>query len=444
MLLQMFFGLHKKFQESLDGNVALFSAIFAPLLLGTAAVGIDYTIFNNQRSALQQAADVAALASVKELGLSGSNRNVVEQVGISYAQAAFQPGDQVSGGAGTFLVDVQPQMDERQVTVNLSYEWSPFFAHLLDQRVTPIRVTSSARLAGKSLTCVIGLMQPQRLAKSSIHLDDKAVVEADNCAVYSNSTSRYGLRADSVSSMTASTICSAGGVLEFGFGRSANFQPKPITDCPKIEDPLSSRNPPAYGSCDFTNLKVSTSQTLKPGVYCGGLEVSGSPEIKLNPGVYVIKDGPLIVRDRASFFGADVTFFLTGDGSIFEFQSDTSIDLSASETGSTAGLLFYEDRNVNYSFDFNPFLLRYLPSDVRMHKISSNDARNLLGTLYLSRSILLIDAEAPVADSSAYTAIITGRLWLREGPTLTLNADLTDTKVPVPDGLVGTEPVLSK
>jgi len=125
-------------------------------------------------------------------------------------------------------------------------------------------------------------------------------------------------------------------------------------------------------------------------------------------------------------------------------QRDTKIDLAAAETGTTAGILFFEDRNVPHSFDFDPFKLNDIPDDVRVHKISSNNARNLLGTIYLSKSILLINSDAPVADNSAYTAIITGRLWLREGPTLTLNADYTDTKVPVPDGLISKRPRLYK
>ncbi|MEM9279335.1 MAG: hypothetical protein AAGA76_12240, partial [Pseudomonadota bacterium] len=389
-------------------------------------------------------ADVAALASVKELGLSGTNETIVKEVGASYAKSAFQQEDEISGGTGIFTVDVQPDKQDRTVVVALSYEWKPFLAHIFDYRVTPIKVSATAGLAGRSLTCIVGLMQPERLAKSSIHLDDKSVVKADECAVYSNSVSRFGLRADNASAMSASTICSAGGVLEFGFGSTANFQPKPITDCPQIQDPLVARKAPNVGACDFTNLQISTDQKLDPGVYCGGLLVSGNASVTLNPGLYTMKDGPLVVDDTASFIGSKVSFFLTGDDSVFDFRAGTSIDLAASETGAMAGLLFFEDRNVSYSFDFNPFFLKYLPSDVRLHKISSNDARNLLGTLYLSRSILLVDADAPVADTSAYTAIITGRLWLREGPTLTLNANLTDTKVPVPDGLIGTDPVLTK
>lgn len=81
---------------------------------------------------------------------------------------------------------------------------------------------------------------------------------------------------------------------------------------------------------------------------------------------------------------------------------------------------------------------------VRIHKISSNSVRNLLGTLYLKNSILLINANAPVADKSAYTVLIVGRLCLQKGPALYLNADYTDTEVPVSGGLIGRQPVLIK
>ncbi len=435
----------KRFLGETAGNVAMITALVAPVLLGAAALSVDYAVVNNQRSALQQAADVAALASVKELSLSGASEALIQQVGTSYAITAFPDGQAISNGSEVLSVNVEPSRADQQVTVNLSYKWHPFLAHVFDYKVNPIVVSATAGLAGDSLTCIIGLMQPQpgrKAPKSSIHLDNNSVVSADGCAVFSNSTSRYGLRADDASQMSASTICSAGGVFQPGGGSTYKFTPEPLTDCPKIDDPLASRQKPNVGSCDFTNLEISTDEALRPGVYCGGITMNGNADVKLEPGVYTMKDGPLVVADTVSLSGTGITFFLTGADSVFDFQVDTSIDLSAAEVGSTAGLLFFEDRSVPYSFSFDPYDLNNIPADVRIHKISSNDARNLLGTIYLPRSILLVDAEAPVADASAYTAIITGRLWLREGPILTLNADLTDTTVPVPDGLISVEPRL--
>ncbi|MCP5073779.1 MAG: hypothetical protein GY947_10860, partial [Rhodobacteraceae bacterium] len=48
---------------------------------------------------------------------------------------------------------------------------------------------------------------------------------------------------------------------------------------------------------------------------------------------------------------------------------------------------------------------------------------------------LYIDADAPIADKSAYTAIIASRLELFAGPHLVLNTDYSATDVPVPEGV---------
>lgn len=68
--------------------------------------------------------------------------------------------------------------------------------------------------------------------------------------------------------------------------------------------------------------------------------------------------------------------------------------------------------------------------------------RNLLGANYLAKSIMMIDAQAPVADRSAYTAIVVGRMWLGDGPTLVVKSDYAATDLPVPAGLGGTQTTL--
>lgn len=434
--------MFNRFLSDNSGSFVVILAILAPIVLGTIGLTLDYVLFFDQKHKLQEAADAAALASVRELSLAGAAKaksNQVQEIATSYALSAYFDDPNDPANAKILTVAAVPDLDTAEVNVDLTYRWAPMFAHFFDRKVTPIVVSAKAKLAGDTLTCVVGLMPPQTQAKSSIHMDNSSVLRADNCAVYSNSTSKYGLRADRRASMTAQSICTAGGVITFG---RADFSPEPITDCPKIEDPLLSRPKPSYNGCSHADLIVSTSRELKPGVYCGGLKINQGAEVTFQPGLYVIKDGPLLVKGSSSIYGKGVSFFLTGDNSVFDFGRNTTIDISAMETGSMAGLLFYEDRSVPHSFEFDPFDLANLPAAVRLHKISSNNARNLLGTIYLSKSILLVNANAPVADASAYTAIITGRLWLTRGPTLTLNADYTDTKVPVPNGIMGTEPIL--
>ena len=433
----MMFRKLRSLLADVGGNFAITIAVAAPAVVGVAGLAVDYTTLFNHRKSLQEVADGAALAATRELMIAGTGKSQVQSIAESFAEAHLP--DLSADGS----LEVTTKVDEKtnKVTVDLAYTWYPMFAHLLDKSATPIRSEAVAKLAGSGLTCVIGMMEPQLLAKASIHLDHKAKIVADGCSVHSNSKDHFGLRVDSSASISAASVCSAGGYLK---SPKAEISPAPLSDCPKIQDPLLQRMPPVVKDCRAEDLVIEENTTLKPGTYCGGITIRGNARVTLDEGVFVIKDGPLIVTDSASLTGDNASFFLTGKGSIFEFHPDTTIDLSAMETGGLAGLLFYEDRDVPHSFKFNPILPALTPKDVRIHKISSNNARNLIGTLYLKNSVLLINAEAPVADASAYTALVVGRLWLQEGPTLHLNADYTETEVPVPGGLIGSAPVLIK
>lgn len=426
------------------GSIAPIMAMMMPVVLGAGGLTMDYAFMRMQSSALQDAADTAALAATQELSVALKGASYLESVVKSYAFSAFPENKD--------LTVTSSIIGSNTVAVTLSLEWSPFFAQYFGADVTPIVAKAKATLVASDKICVLGLM-PNVLA--GVHLDNKSKLMAKTCGVYSNSTSVAAIRTDGKATGTASTFCASGGYKSYG---QASLYPTPQVDCPVIRDPLANRAKPAIGSCNWNNLVISASKTLSPGTYCGGIQITGTAKVKLNPGVYIIKDGPLLVHDAASFYGKNAGFFLTGPNSIFEFAAGTHIDLAAPETGVLAGLLFYEDQNVDYTFDFNPFALEgttkaekstsdnriltqmygdEIPEELRLHKISSNDANELLGTIYLSKSVLLVDANAAVADESAYTALVVGRLWLREGPTLVLNTDYSVTNVPVPAGLAG-------
>jgi len=72
---------------------------------------------------------------------------------------------------------------------------------------------------------------------------------------------------------------------------------------------------------------------------------------------------------------------------------------------------------------------------MRTYRIISNNARTMLGTIYLPAGRLVIDADKPVGDQSAYTVVVAQQVNLYEGPNLYLNANYDATSVPVPKGV---------
>ena len=80
------------------GNIATVSAMILPLLLGAGAYATDYAIMYHQKSALQEAADAAALASVKELGLVGADEDLISAVANSYVHSIFDKSSTINNG----------------------------------------------------------------------------------------------------------------------------------------------------------------------------------------------------------------------------------------------------------------------------------------------------------------------------------------------------------
>ena len=111
-----------------------------------------------------------------------------------------------------------------------------------------------------------------------------------------------------------------------------------------LQDPLAGHPVPDSSACGYTDKVVKGGmQLLRPGVYCGGLRITDGAEVALSRGIYIIKDGPLIVDKGATMAGMDVAIYLKGAGANLTFDTDSTIALSAPKDGELAGFLIYDD-----------------------------------------------------------------------------------------------------
>ncbi len=370
---------------------------------------VDYMSLSNQKQSLQRVADHAALAAAQELIVFAGSDERVDAVAKRFVDSGY------STTGHTTTAEILE--GGRAVQVTIEADPRTFFPSIVSDGVTKIKAESVAEVSGGGFVCMIGL-DPDSVA--TLNMMNRARLTAESCAVYSNSVSTKSLWLHDLARVRADIICVAGGVQG---AEDAFLTSKPTEDCPPIADPLRDRPNPAVGNlsaCDYTNFMVppNKTRTLKPGIYCGGLSVYG--EARLDPGVYVMKKGQLMVTGGGSLEGENVGFFLTGAASTILFGFDSHISLTAPRTGDMAGLLFFEDRDTAFS---------------TYHRITSRDARNLVGTMYLPKSKLLIDADNPVADRSDYTVIIAREFELRSGPELVLNTDYESSPIPVPEGV---------
>ncbi len=461
------------------GGVAFFVAILFPIVMGSVGAGVDYATWLVRKQQLQAIADATALAVVSDMQVAGFDRGRAQAVAES--QVRSLAADKLGGDPIAVTTEpvtrkpaanpddpftAAPANDRDQpptgVTVTLSQRKRAIMTKFVTPYLTDIAVQATAEIVGTSRVCVVSL---DGSSGEAIGLRDNARISASNCSVYAMSTSGAGIDARGDSQLAALKSCVVGGYA----GPSQRYQPVPITGCPAIKDPLAGRAAPAVGGCTYTGTVVGQGSTvLNPGTYCRGLILTSGADVKLNPGIYIIKDGPLVVGTdmlvpghpehghapclcyhqgvpqyvksqmhcpsgpsslpAASLSGDGVGFYFTGtvqaeyDGVSrpLQFMPRSNVSLSAPTDGPMAGLLFFEDRGAPAG---RPF------------EVMSDNARRLVGTIYMPLGTFLVSANQVVADRSEYTAIVARKVALSQAPRLVVNANYNATKVPVPQGL---------
>ncbi|MCJ2108347.1 pilus assembly protein TadG-related protein [Methylobacterium sp. E-041] len=436
------------------GGVAIIFGLSATLLLGLVGGGVDYARLSYRRTQLQSAVDAGTLAGGNTLKLASSTVESVQGVTEQTVRdSAHLLPDRPFTLTVTVAKDKTSVFARAEETVRLA------FGAFLGIRTTVVAVQARANVVGKMRLCMLTLDQS---APGAFNLQTRAEVTADGCSLYSNSSNVKGMFGGDSAMAKAQTICSAGGYS----GARANFAPPPQTGCPTLGDPLKDRSLPVPGSCmpipasanskgDTSKNLVDQSVTLDPGTYCGGLHITKKANVTLRSGIYVMKDGPLVVDQKGSLTGTDVGLFFAGDQAGLLFDKKSTISLAAPTTGIMAGLLMAEDRTVSSPVDPTTAIISFvgallsplspapsptpqplgLTRPLRTYRIISDDARTMLGTIYLPVGRLVIDADKPVADQSAYTVIVAAQVNLYEGPNLYLNANYDATSVPVPKGV---------
>ncbi|RYF50528.1 MAG: hypothetical protein EOO38_05440, partial [Cytophagaceae bacterium] len=421
------------------GGVLVLVALLFPILTGLSAAAIDYASLVKRRTELQRAADSASIAGVNQFKLANADDAAAIRTAEAMARAQSQ-----SSAHSTSSIKAQVLANHTSVRVTVSEQIPLSFGKILNIPTVEVNVASTAKLSGTTRLCLLAL-DPS--SSGAFHLESAARITAGDCSIYSNSNSTSGIQAENAAVATALTICSAGGYS----GSRANFTPPPATNCPALRDPLADRVGPPVGSCvnlsNYTNPKkgegdpdnpkyganvVSGSVTLDPGTYCGGLHLTKKAQVTLRAGVYIMKDGPLVVDKKASMTGTNVGFYFAGSSPGLLFDQDSVISLTAPKEGTMSGLLFFEDRNVANALSlpsppsgktpvpllkavFNVLLPGQKTPTLREYRIISDDARNLLGTIYLPVGRLIIDSKRTIADQSAYTVIVARLINLYDG-----------------------------
>lgn len=417
----------RSFAKSSSGTIMPIAAVALPAVLLLTGATLEFGMRSRVESQLQVAADAAALAAVRELSVSSiADLSRIASVARSVVQAQLA----LPAGDTSIVVEAAPTAQKGGVTVRVAQTGAGAVGLFGADRT--VAATATARRMGAGKLCVLALSVRHERFPQAINIEDRSFLSAPDCGVFSNSESKHGVAVERGAVLKAALICSAGGFLTSGKNSTVGLHGERRTDCPIVEDPLKDRPQPIAGECAHRDargqpakLVIAESRELPAGTYCKGIDIIGRDTVvTLRPkggnDVIIVKDGPLRVGGSAKLIGRGVGFAFTGENARFEFTGQSTIELYAPTSGPLAGILFFGDRKAEEFLEY---------------KITSDNARTLVGTIYLPRGTFTVDAKNPVADLSAYTAIVANRLNLRDEPKLTLNTNYHQTQVPVPKGI---------
>jgi Flp pilus assembly protein TadG len=193
---------------------------------------------------------------------------------------------------------------------------------------------------------------------------------------------------------------------------------------PKLADPLANYPTPIagdYPTRSATQAKYTGNQTynLQPGVYIGGIQIAGTANVVMAPGLYYIQGGGFSVGGSASVSAVGVTIYngsgvgKKGAAGDVEIKTKGTVTLSAPTTGPTAGMTIFMDRLSSKTITLQPESTTQCASTA-----ASGSPQGCIGGI--SGTIYAAHEDAIVIVKAAGTAnlqIISGRLLINNGST---------------------------
>ena len=347
--------LRQKFTSRQRGQAFLVVTAALVALLGIGALAVDIGGLWTARRLMQSAADAGAMAGADAIAISASTANVTSSAQAASGQNGFTDGSVTASSSHAVSVAVHnpPQSgtyatNSNAVEVTVTQVQPTYFMRVLGWSNVPVSADAVAvTVSGGS--CVYAL---DPAASGAITVTGTGNMNSQ-CGIYDNSNNSSALTVSGGGVIEAPLVGVVGGTNVNGGGSTP-----PTTGIAAFGDPLAWVPEPTVGSCsgNYNMLNIGTSQTLNPGLYCGGIKLSAGANVSFNPGTYVIKGGGLTVVGGATASGQGTTFFLTGQNNSnsnpssyggVNIASTATVNFSApcsSSSGGIEGMLFFQDR----------------------------------------------------------------------------------------------------
>lgn len=327
-----------------SGNVLAVTAACLPLLIGAAGLAVDTAQWSYWKRQLQREADSAALAGAFAIA-QGKDGVAAAQSDLSRTNSITLsgPADISSApNAGAYAGNSQAVR-----VVIATAQRLPFSGYFMSSPPS-FAAHATAAVVTNGTYCAIALGST---TSTGITMQGNASLSF-GCGLATNSRAANAVVAGGSSSITATPVSAVGG-LSASNNYSGSTQLLPYS-LPQPDPYANLGNPSPSGCQNQVTIGPGSTQTLSPGCY-KGINIKGTAT--LSPGTYYIDGSSFSVGSQANLTGSGVTIILTSSTAATDATSiatlsmngGATVQLTASTSGSYAGILFYQDRRAQDS-----------------------------------------------------------------------------------------------
>ena len=387
-------------RRSQRGAIVVLVAACLCILLVCAAISLDGGGLLEQRRKAQATADAAAMAAAEDLFRNFPTNKGVDVGGTAAARAlsiSSANGFDNNGTSSVVTVRSNPQLylggpnkntvvPKGYVEVTVQRNQSRYFSSVIGAGTIPV----SARAVAK------GAWAPAFVGIHVLELHDPSALRATGggygsvtggAAVIVNSDSATAGVTTGGSTIHADDFSIVGGIDGAGFIGDVHTgmepQPDPLRNIPqptKASLPDQSSGPKHYSNGN---------RVISPGVYHGGITITGQANVTMLPGIYYMDGGGFSFSGQGNLLANGVMIYNAPSGS-----SDT-ISLSGSNGGSVTmtpptsgtykGMTLFQERTAT-----------------QVMNISGNGGFYVTGTFYTANSLMNVTGNGDAHIGSQY------------------------------------------
>ncbi len=330
----------RQFQSDSSGSVLIsFALVLVPVALILGAVLDIGTVFNAKNGLQQKLDSIALTAAHGFIANSGkSDSDIHAAIGNILDGHLKVLSDNVGKGQKfrySYKVNTKKKTVSIRGRVVVKSEVLQIAGH--DKFKAKLESIAKANVESQPV-CILAL---GRNSNVGIQFVGEGKVKAKDCVIWSDADGAQSIKFNGRGKVESESLCAVG---RAGILGQFKADPLPQSYCQPVPDPLRNWMSPYVGACTHTNTDWirRTTAILNPGVYCGGLRVDAK-NINMKPGIYVIKDGPLILRGSSKIKGEGIGIFLTGDNAYLDIDGKSKVDITAAVTGAMAGVSIAAD-----------------------------------------------------------------------------------------------------